>query len=140
MDRSLVETFVEPIHRNCVSTLKVQRTSSNTNLGVSAQVSASLPGPLSDTVGAGIQFKEHYFPRSIVWDYWAELSELNESQLTKILLLASRVGVNCIAQAPTTDAERGGNVWLVGRFQIGNRFSASVDSKRLRQSVRKCKG
>ena len=78
----------------------------STKLGVSAQVSASLPGPLSDTVGAGDSVHGTFLSEiDRLGLVGQQLSELNESQLTKILLLASRVaGVNCTragCQPPT---------------------------------------
>ena len=79
-----------------------------TKLGASAQVSASLPGPLSDTVGAGDSVHGTLLSEIDRLDLVGQqLSELNESQLTDMLLLASRVaGVNCTragCQPPTRE-------------------------------------
>ena len=80
-----------------------------TKLGVSAQVSASLPGPLSDTVGAGDSVHGTLLSEiDRLGLVGKELSELNESELKDILLLASRVaGVNCTRAGcqPPTRAE-----------------------------------
>ena len=93
----------------CVYTQGAEGLRASTKLGVSAQVSASLPGPLSDTVGAGDSVHGTLLSeidrRGLVGQ---QLSELNESQLTEILLLAARVaGVNCTRSGcqPPTRAE-----------------------------------
>lgn len=104
-----VETFVETYSPQLfVFTRGAEGLRAFTKSGVSAQVSASLPGPLSDTVGAGDSVHgallSEFDRLGIVGQ---QLSELNESQLSKILLLASRVaGVNCTregCQPPTRE-------------------------------------
>ena len=103
-------TFIETYSpQMCVYTQGAEGLRASTKLGFSAQVSASLPGPLSDTVGAGDSVHGTLLSeidgRGLVGQ---QLSELNESQLTEILLLAARVaGVNCTRAGcqPPTRAE-----------------------------------
>ena len=108
IDRAL-EMFIETYSPQlCVYTQGAEGLQAFTKLGVSAQVPASLPGPLSDTVGAGDSIHGALLSEidglGLVGQ---QLSELNESQLTEILLLASRVaGVNCAragCQPPTRE-------------------------------------
>ena len=62
-----VETFIETYSPQlCVYTQGADGLRASTKFGVSAQVSAFLPGSPSDTVGAGDR-SGHYFPKSIVW-------------------------------------------------------------------------
>ena len=102
-----VETFIETYSPQlCVCTQGAEGLRASTKLGVSAQVSASLPGPLSDTIGAGDSVHGTLLSEiDRLGVVGQQLSELNESQLIKILLLASRVaGVNCTragCQPPT---------------------------------------
>ncbi|MEC8693967.1 MAG: carbohydrate kinase [Pseudomonadota bacterium] len=102
-----VETFIETYSPQlCVCTQGAEGLRASTKLGVSAQVSASLPGPLSDTIGAGDSVHGTLLSEiDRLGLVGQQLSELNESQLIKILLLASRVaGVNCTragCQPPT---------------------------------------
>ena len=108
-DRAL-EKFIETYSPQlCVYTEGAEGIRAVTKLGISAQVSAFLPGPLSDTVGAGDSVHGTLLSEidglGLVGQH---LSELNESQLTDILLLASRVaGVNCTRAGcqPPTRAE-----------------------------------
>ena len=105
-DRALA-TFIETYSpQMCVYTQGSKGLRASTKLGVSAQVSASLPGPLSDTVGAGDSVHGTLLSEiDRLGLIGQQLSELNESQLTEILLLAARVaGVNCTragCQTPT---------------------------------------
>ena len=108
-DRAL-ETFVETYSPQlCVYTQGAEGLRASTKLGVSAQVSASLPGPLSDTVGAGDSVHGTLLSEiDRLGLVGQQLSELNESKLTDLLLLASRVaGVNCTRAGcqPPTRAE-----------------------------------
>ncbi len=102
-----VETFIETYSPQlCIYTQGAEGLQASTKLGISAQVSASLPGPLSDTVGAGDSVHGTLLSEiDRLGLVGQQLSELNEAQLTKILLLASRVaGVNCTrtgCQPPT---------------------------------------
>ena len=102
-----VETFIETYSPQlCVYTQGAEGLRASTKFGVSAQVSAFLPGFLSDTVGAGDLVHGTLLSEiDRLGLIGQQLSELNESQLTKILLLASRVaGVNCTragCQPPT---------------------------------------
>ena len=102
-----VEAFIETYSPQlCIYTQGAEGLRAYTKLGVSAQMSASLPGPLSDTVGAGDSVHGTLLSEiDRLGLVGQQLSELNESQLTKILLLASRVaGVNCTragCQPPT---------------------------------------
>ena len=105
-NRSL-ETFIETYSPQlCIYTQGAGGLRASTKLGVSAQVSASLPGPLSDTVGAGDSVHGTLLSEIDRLELAGQqLSELNELQLNEILLLASRVsGVNCTragCQPPT---------------------------------------
>ena len=104
------ETFIETYSPQlCVYTQGAEGLRASTKLGVSAQVSASLPGPLSDTVGAGDSVHGTLLSEiDRLGLVGQQLSEINESQLTDILLLASRVaGVNCTRAGcqPPTRAE-----------------------------------
>ena len=107
-DRAL-EKFIETYSPQlCVYTAGAEGLRAFTKLGISAQVSASLPGPLSDTVGAGDSVHGTLLSEIDRLDLVGQqLSELNESQLTDMLLLASRVaGVNCTragCQPPTRE-------------------------------------
>jgi fructokinase len=108
-DRAL-EKFIETYSPQlCVYTQGTEGLQAVTKLGISAQVSASLPGPLSDTVGAGDSVHGTLLSEiDHLGLVGSQLSELNESQLTEILLLASRVaGVNCTRPGcqPPTRAE-----------------------------------
>ncbi|NCX49023.1 MAG: hypothetical protein EBW81_05860, partial [Gammaproteobacteria bacterium] len=108
-DRAL-EKFIETYSPQlCVYTEGAEGLRAFTKLGVSAQVSASLPGPLSDTVGAGDSVHGTLLSEiDRLGLVGQQLSELNESELTDILLLASRVaGVNCtrVGCQPPTRAE-----------------------------------
>jgi fructokinase len=108
-DRAL-EKFIETYSPQlCVNTEGAEGLRAVTKLGISAQVSASLPGPLSDTVGAGDSVHGTLLSEiDRLGLVGQQLSELNESQLTDILLLASRVaGVNCTRAGcqPPTRAE-----------------------------------
>ena len=101
----LIETYSPQL---CVYTEGAEGLRAFTKLGASAQVSASLPGPLSDTVGAGDSVHGTLLSEIDRLDLVGQqLSELNESQLTDVLLLASRVaGVNCTragCQPPTRE-------------------------------------
>ncbi len=103
-------TFIETYSpQMCVYTQGAEGLRASTKLGVSAQVSASLPGPLSDTVGAGDSVHGTLLSEiDRLGLVGQQLSELNESQLTEILLLAARVaGVNCTRAGcqPPTRAE-----------------------------------
>jgi len=102
----LIETYSPQL---CVYTEGAEGLRAVTKLGISAQVSASLPGPLSDTVGAGDSVHGTLLSEIDRLDLVGQqLSELNESQLTDMLLLASRVaGVNCTRAGcqPPTRAE-----------------------------------
>jgi len=92
------ERFIENYSPQlCVYTQGAAGLRAFTKAGVSAQVSASLPGPLSDTVGAGDSVHGTLLSEiDRLGLAGQQLSELNEPQLTEILLLASRVaGVNC---------------------------------------------
>ena len=108
-DRAL-EKFIETYSPQlCVYTRGAEGLQAVTKLGISAQVSASLPGPLSDTVGAGDSVHGTLLSEiDRLGLVGQQLSELNESQLKDILLLASRVaGVNCTRPGcqPPTRAE-----------------------------------
>jgi fructokinase len=108
-DRAL-EKFIETYSPQlCVNTEGAEGLRAVTKLGISAQVSASLPGSLSDTVGAGDSVHGTLLSEiDRLGLVGQQLSELNESQLTDILLLASRVaGVNCTLAGcqPPTRAE-----------------------------------
>jgi fructokinase len=108
-DRAL-EKFIETYSPQlCVYTQGAEGLQAVTKLGISAQVSASLPGPLSDTVGAGDSVHGTLLSEiDRLGLVGQQLSELNEPQLTEILLLASRVaGVNCTRAGcqPPTRAE-----------------------------------
>ena len=108
-DRAL-ETFIETyLPQLCVYTQGAEGLRASTKLGVSARVSASLPGSLSDTVGAGDSVHGTLLSEiDRLGLVGQQLSELSESQLTDILLLASRVaGVNCTRPGcqPPTRAE-----------------------------------
>ena len=108
-DRALA-TFIETYSPQMfVYTQGAEGLRASTKLGVSAQVSASLPGPLSDTVGAGDSVHGTLLSEiDRLGLVGQQLSELNESQLTEILLLAARVaGVNCTRAGcqPPTRAE-----------------------------------
>ena len=108
-DRAL-EKFIEIYSPQlCVYTEGAEGLRAVTKLGISAQVSASLPGPLSDTVGAGDSVHGTLLSEiDRLGLVGQQLSELNESELTDILLLASRVaGVNCtrVGCQPPTRAE-----------------------------------
>ena len=108
-DRAL-EKFIETYSPQlCVYTEGAKGIRAVTKLGISAQVPASLPGPLSDTVGAGDSVHGTLLSEiDRLGLVGQQLSELNESQLTDILLLASRVaGVNCTRAGcqPPTRAE-----------------------------------
>ena len=102
-----VETVIETYSPQlCVYTQGAEGLRASTKFGVSAQVSAFLPGFLSDTVGAGDSVHGTLLSEiDRLGLVGQQLSELNESQLTKILLLASRVaGVSCTragCQPPT---------------------------------------
>ena len=102
----LIETYSPQL---CVYTEGAEGLRAVTKLGISAQVSASLPGPLSDTVGAGDSVHGTLLSEiDRLGLVGQQLSELNQSQLTDILLLASRVaGVNCTRAGcqPPTRAE-----------------------------------
>jgi fructokinase len=105
-----LEKFIEIYSPQlCVYTEGAEGLRAVTKLGISAQVSASLPGPLSDTVGAGDSVHGTLLSEiDRLGLVGQQLSELNESQLTDILLLASRVaGVNCTLAGcqPPTRAE-----------------------------------
>ncbi len=103
----LFETFIEIYSPQLgIYTQGAEGLRATTKLGVSAKVSASLPGPLSDTVGAGDSVHGTLLSEiDRLGLLGQQLSELNASQLTQILLLASRVaGVNCAragCQPPT---------------------------------------
>ena len=107
-DRAL-DKFIEAYSPQlCVYTEGAEGLRAFTKSGISAQVSASLPGPLSDTVGAGDSVHGTLLSEIDRLDLVGQqLSELNESQLTDMLLLASRVaGVNCTragCQPPTRE-------------------------------------
>ena len=107
-DRAL-DKFIEAYSPQlCVYTEGAEGLRAFTKSGISAQVSASLPGPLSDTVGAGDSVHGTLLSEVDRLDLVGQqLSELNESQLTDMLLLASRVaGVNCTragCQPPTRE-------------------------------------
>jgi fructokinase len=107
-DRAL-EKFIETYSPQlCVYTEGAEGLRAFTKSGISAQVSASLPGPLSDTVGAGDSVHGTLLSEIDRLDLVGQqLSELNDSQLTDMLLLASRVaGVNCTragCQPPTRE-------------------------------------
>ena len=108
-DRAL-EKFIETYSPQlCVYTGGAEGIRAVTKLGISAQASAFLPGPLSDTVGAGDSVHGTLLSEiDRLGLVGQQLSELNESQLTDILLLASRVaGVNCTRAGcqPPTRAE-----------------------------------
>ena len=108
-DRAL-ETFIETYSPQlCVYTEGAEGIRAVTKLGISVQASAFLPGPLSDTVGAGDSVHGTLLSEiDRLGLVGQQLSELNESQLTDILLLASRVaGVNCTRAGcqPPTRAE-----------------------------------
>ena len=107
-DRALEKFIATYSPQLCVYTEGAEGLRAFTKLGVSAQVSASLPGPLSDTVGAGDSVHGTLLSEIDRLDLVGQqLSELNESQLTDMLLLASRVaGVNCTragCQPPTRE-------------------------------------
>ncbi len=77
-DRAL-EKFIDIYSPQlCVNTQGAEGLQAVTKLGISAQVSASLPGPLSDTVGAGIQYTGHYFQKLIAW-VWLGSNYLNST-------------------------------------------------------------
>ena len=103
------ETFIETYSPQlCVYTQGAEGLRASTKLGVSAQVSASLPGPLSDPVGAGDSVHGTLLSEiDRLGLVGQQLSEVNGSQLAEILLLASRVaGVNCTrsgCQPPTRE-------------------------------------
>ena len=107
-DRAL-DKFIEAYSPQlCVYTEGAEGLRAFTKSGISAQVSASLPGPLSDTVGAGDSVHGTLLSEIDRLDLVGQqLSELNDSQLTDMLLLASRVaGVNCTragCQPPTRE-------------------------------------
>ena len=93
-----LETFIETYSPQlCVYTQGAEGLRASTKLGVSVHVSAALPGPLSDTVGAGDSVHGALLSEIDRLDLVGQqLSELNGPQLEEILLLASRVaGVNC---------------------------------------------
>ena len=104
-----VETFIETYSPQlCVCTQGAEGLRAFTKSGISVQVSASLPGPLSDTVGAGDSVHGTLLSEiDRLGLVGQQLSELNESKLTEILLLASRIaGVNCKragCQTPTRE-------------------------------------
>jgi fructokinase len=105
-----LEKFIEIYSPQlCVYTEGAAGLRAVTKLGIAAQVSASLPGPLSDTVGAGDSVHGTLLSEiDRLGLVGQQLSELNESQLTDILLVASRVaGVNCTRAGcqPPTRAE-----------------------------------
>jgi len=105
-----LEKFIETYSPQlCVYTEGPKGIRAVTKLGISAQASAFLPGPLSDTVGAGDSVHGTLLSEiDRLGLVGQQLSELNESQLTDILLLASRVaGVNCTRPGcqPPTRAE-----------------------------------
>ena len=105
-----LEKFIETYSSQlCVYTEGPKGIRAVTKLGISAQASAFLPGPLSDTVGAGDSVHGTLLSEiDRLGLVGQQLSELNESQLTDILLLASRVaGVNCTRAGcqPPTRAE-----------------------------------
>lgn len=105
-----LEKFIEIYSPQlCVYTEGPKGIRAVTKLGISAQASAFLPGPLSDTVGAGDSVHGTLLSEiDRLGLVGQQLSELNESQLTDILLLASRVaGVNCTRAGcqPPTRAE-----------------------------------
>jgi len=105
-----LEKFIETYSPQlCVYTEGPKGIRAVTKLGISAQASAFLPGPLSDTVGAGDSVHGTLLSEiDRLGLVGQQLSELNESQLTDILLLASRVaGVNCTRAGcqPPTRAE-----------------------------------
>jgi len=108
-DRALEKLIESYSPQLCVYTEGAEGLRAVTKLGISAQVSASLPGPLSDTVGAGDSVHGTLLSEIDRLDLVGQqLSELNESQLTDMLLLASRVaGVNCTRAGcqPPTRAE-----------------------------------
>ena len=103
---AVIETYSPQL---CVYTQGAEGLRASTKLGVSAQVSASLPGPLSDTVGAGDSVHGTLLSEiDRLGLVGQQLSELNGSQLVEILLLASRVaGLNCTRAGcqPPTRAE-----------------------------------
>jgi len=99
----LMETYAPQL---CVYTRGSEGLRGYTREGVTAEVGASLPGPLSDTVGAGDSVHGTLLAEidrlQIAGD---KLSQLNQPSLSEILTLASRVaGMNCTragCQPPT---------------------------------------
>ena len=100
-----METYAPQL---CVYTRGSEGLSAYTREGVTAEVGASLPGPLSDTVGAGDSVHGTLLAEidrlQIAGD---KLSQLNQPSLSEILTLASRVaGMNCTragCQPPTRE-------------------------------------
>ena len=89
-----METYAPQL---CVYTRGSEGLNGYTRVGVTAEVDASLPGPLTDTVGAGDSVHGTLLAeidrRRISGD---ELSQLDQLSLFEILTLASRVaGINC---------------------------------------------